>query len=237
MKQLLILLSILAFTLAAPVPATVHGTIHDVTAKRATSDLADLVPGMSGIVVHAYDDTHRAIVASAVVVSSSADGSQLKLSTFKGLRQPRLPEIKTKPADGDTVILGYLYDRVLPIVPNQASFEKAKNALNDLTLIHPDLFAARLAEEKNPRPTKSSIQKMCRQMHLGLVLFMFDNGSDFIDCTSWKRVAHTDLKADNPKKFKQPFYHRFDSIPGGFFDWSDYTIHDYDAYYRKLEKK
>ncbi|WP_456322601.1 plasminogen-binding N-terminal domain-containing protein [Hydrogenimonas sp.] len=237
MKQLMIFLSIFTLAIAAPIPTATNVQIRDVSEKSAVVDSADLIPGMSGIVIHTYDDKHSAIVATAIVTSSNTERSDLKLLKFEGLRQPRLPDIKTRPANGDTAVLGYLYDRILPIAPNQESFEKAKNTLADLTLIHPDIFATQLAQEKNPRPTKRSIQKFCQKMHLGLVMIMLKDGSDFIDCISWKKIARTKMKAVNPKKFKQPFYHRFESIPGGFFDWSDYKIYNYDRYYKKLEKK
>jgi hypothetical protein len=218
-------------------PKTVTTTLYEIQKNHATIQGVHLPVGTSGIVIHRYDEKHRAIVASAVTVMSNENGTTIELLPYRGLMHSKLPTIKTEPQNGDTVILGYLYDRILPIVPNKASFEKAKEAFTNLTLIHPDLFAVELAKEKQPLPQKRHFQRMCEKMHLGLVLFMFQDGSDFIDCVSWKKVGHVDLKSVDGEHFKSPFFHRFNAIPSAPFDWSNHTMNQFDQYYKKLEKK
>ncbi|BDY12661.1 plasminogen-binding N-terminal domain-containing protein [Hydrogenimonas cancrithermarum] len=233
-------LSFLLFVLtlgAAEGPRSVTATLQNVDKEYATIDIGNLPIGASGIVIHRYNDSHRAIVASAAITASDASGTKIHLLPYHGLVQPKLPTIKTKPQNGDTVILGYLYDRVLPIVPNQKSLEKAKAEFPHLTLVHPDLFAAELSKVKEPLPRKRHFRRMCEKMHLGLVMFMFQDGTDFIDCISWKKVGHADVASVDEKEFKAPFFHRFESIPSAFFDWSDYTMNDFDRYYKKVEKK
>jgi len=237
MKNLFLPFLLIASLYAMEEPQTVTAVLHDVQKNRAVIDLSHLPIGTSGIVIHRYDEKHRAIVASAVTVTSDKNSTTIELLPYRGLEHPKLPTIKTQPQHGDRVILGYLYDRILPIVPNKASFEKAREAFPNRTLIHPDLFAVELANEKQPLPQKRHFQRMCEKMHLGLVLFMFQDGSDFIDCVSWKKVGHVDLQSVDGEHFKSPFFHRFTSIPSSPFDWNDYTMNSFDQYYKRLEKK
>ncbi|WP_456380946.1 plasminogen-binding N-terminal domain-containing protein [Hydrogenimonas sp.] len=234
------ILAFLAFTtllLASGEPRSVTTTLQTPRGEEATVPVGGIPEGVSGIVVHAYDATHKAIVASVTVTESGETSSRVRLLPFKGLEQPNLPTIGTKPREGDTVILGYLYDRVLPIVPNLKSLEKAKESFPKLHLIHPDLFAVELAKEKSPLPYRKDFRKMCEKMHLGLVMFMFEDGTDFIDCISWVKVGSSDVASVDASKFKQPFFNRFEEIPSAFYDWSEYRIENFDRFYRKLERK
>ena len=239
MKPIRLLLTILtmAASLTAQEPRTERGTLIHVEGHSAEVALAGIPEGVSGIVVHSYDATHKAIVASVFVTGSKGNFTKLKLVPYRGLRQPNLPTIKTAPQNGDLVILGYLYDRVLPVVPNEKSFVLAKRSFPKLRLIHPDLMAAELAKDKSPIPTKEHFQRMCEKFSLGLVLLMFHDGTDFVDCISWKKVGHADVASVDPKHFKQPFYNRFEEIPSPFYDWSEHKIENFDAFYKSLEKR
>lgn len=237
-RTFLLLLALLATSLtASEEPRTVTAPLENLHENEATVAAGNIPVGVSGIVIHAYDQTHKAIVASVVVTQGGEAYTKLKLLPYRGLVQPNLPTIKTKPQNGDTVILGYLYDRVLPIVPNQESFEKAKESFPKLRLIHPDLFAAELAKDKSPLPYRDHFAKMCEKMHLGLVMFMFKDGTDFIDCVSWVKVGSSDVTSIDAEHFKQPFFNRFEEIPSAFYDWSEYKIEDFDRFYRKLESE
>ena len=240
MKPIRLLLTTMAMTaslLAAREPRTEQGTLSNVQGHTAEVALSGIPKGVSGIVVHSYDATHKAIVASAFVTGSKEGVTQLKLVPYRGLEQPNLPNVKTPPQNGDLVILGYLYDRVLPVVPNEKSFALARRSFSKFRLIHPDLMAAELAKEKSPIPNRKHFRRMCEKFSLGLVLFMFRDGSDFIDCVSWEKVGHADVASVDPKDFKQPFYNRFEEIPSPFYDWSEHKIEDFDKFYKDLEKK
>jgi len=236
-RTFLLLFALLATSLtAAEEPRTVTAPLENLHEKEATVAVGNIPVGVSGIVIHAYDQTHKAIVASVTVTQSGEASTKLKLLPYQGLVQPNLPTIKTKPQNGDTVILGYLYDRVLPIVPNQESFEKARESFPKLHLIHPDLFAAELAKDKSPLPYREHFEKMCEKMHLGIVMFMFEDGTDFIDCISWVKVGGAEVTSVDAKHFKQPFFNRFEEIPSAFYDWTEYKIRDFDRFYKKLER-
>ncbi len=232
-----LLLFLTSFLLADSSPRSVTSRLSHVDGQTAIAQGVHLPTGVSGIVIHHYDQTHAAIVSSAFVIGDTTAGAKLKLLPYQGLRQPKLPTIKTHPADGDTVILGYLYDRVAPIVPNEKSFELARQTFRNLTLIHPDLIAAELAKDKTPIPDKAHLQQACEKFSLGLVMFMFSDGTDFIDCVSWKRVAHTDTASVDAKNFKQPFYNRFEEIPTPFYSFGEHKIADFDHFYKKMESQ
>ena len=222
---------------SAEAPKTRTGALTAVDGKTAACDIGDVPAGVSGIVIHRYDDRHAAIVASVIVQNADAQSATLRLLPYEGLKQPNLPTVKTKPRVGDKVILGYLYDRVLPIVPNQISFEKAKKSFPQLSLIHPDIVAAELAKEKSPLPARQLLQHTCEKFDLGLVMIMFADRTDFLDCISWARLKTSSLKAEDPDRFKQPFFHRFDALPTAFYDWSKYKMESFDKFYARLEKK
>jgi hypothetical protein len=236
-RYFLAFFALVSLLTAGAEPKTVAAKLTAVGEKSATVDSGPIPVGVSGIVVHYYDQTHAAIVSSAIVTESGEGQTTLELVKYNGLHQPNLPDVKTKPAVGDIAILGYLYDRVLPIVPNQQSLEHAHDSFPKLHIIHPDLVAAELAKEKSPLPDREILQKTCDKFNLGIVMIMFGDGTDFLDCISWKKVAHSDVAALDPKEFKQPFFHRFEEIPSAFYDWGDYKIHDFDRYYRRLEQE
>ncbi|MCF6201440.1 MAG: plasminogen-binding N-terminal domain-containing protein [Hydrogenimonas sp.] len=218
------------------IPTPVAAKLKQASAKKGVIEATNLTAGMSGIVIRRFDKSHEAIIATAVVTSIDQNGSTVEFRPFKALSQHKLPSIKSRPKAGDIVVLGYLYDRILPIVPNLASYKKAKESLAELTLIHPDLFAVELASERDALPHKNNFQKACTKFHLGLVMFMYKDGSSFIDCISWKRVAKSDLKAAEGELIA-PFYNRFGEIEPPFYDFSSYKLKDFDKFYKKVERE
>ncbi len=232
----LLIVSYTTLLFSAPVPGQVATTLQEVTPRGGIVPVGGLPEGMSGIVVHSFDEGHEAIVAVAIVTRSGADRSEVELRPFTALRQPRLPTAKAEPRSGDRVVLGYLYDRLLPIVPNARSFEKAKKALDRYTLVHPDLFAVELAGDRDALPHRNNFQKICTKLHLGLVMFMFKERSDFIDCNSWKRVAQSDLHAADGE-LVAPFYNRFGPIEPPFYDFSNYELKNFDRFYTMVEEE
>ncbi len=227
-------LSIISTIYATDIPSRTASVLLEVEADEGVVNVGNLPKGMSGIVIHRFDEKHEAIVAVATVTSSEPQSSKVKFSVFNALHQPKLPTPKAKPKRGDRVILGYLYDRVLPIVPNGRSFQKAKESFPDLTFIHPDLFAVELASERDALPHRQNFMKMCKKQHIGLVMFMFKDGSDFIDCISWEKVADADIAAAEGD-LVAPFYNRFGEIEAPFYDFSDYKLKNFDKFYKQVE--
>ncbi len=219
---------------ATVVPSQTVTTLQEVSKSGGIVPAGNLPEGISGIVIRRFDEKHEAVIATAVVKKSTDERSEVELQPFRLLPQHKLPAVKAKPESGDRVILGYLYDRVLPIVPNSRSFQKAKESFSGLTLIHPDLFAVELASDRDALPHRNNFQKMCRKQHIGLVMFMFKDGTDFIDCISWKRVAKSDVTAVSDE-LTAPFYNRFGEIEPPFYDFSSYELKDFDKFYKKVE--
>ncbi len=219
---------------AAVVPSQTVTTLQEVSKKGGVVAAANLPEGMSGAVIRRFDEIHAAVIAAAVVKKSTNESSEVEFRPFRLLPQHKLPTVKAEPKSGDRIILGYLYDRVLPIVPNGRSFQKAKESFGELTLIHPDLFAVELASDRDALPHRNNFQKMCRKQHIGLVMFMFKDGTDFIDCISWKRVAKSDVTAVSDE-LTAPFYNRFGEIEPPFYDFSSYELKDFDKFYKKVE--
>ncbi|WP_456451419.1 plasminogen-binding N-terminal domain-containing protein [Hydrogenimonas sp.] len=236
-RHLLAFFALAALLMAGAEPRTETGTLESVSGETATVGVGPVPKGVSGIVVHYYDQTHAAIVSSAFVTESGEGRTTLKLVPYRGLRNPNLPNVKTPPQKGDLVILGYLYDRVLPIVPNQKSLEHAHASFPKLHIIHPDIVAAELAKEKSPIPAREIFQNACEKFNLGIVMIMFSDGTDFLDCVSWVKVGHADVAAVDPQEFKQPFFNRFEEIPSPFYDWSEHKIENFDRFYKRLESE
>ncbi|SFP82397.1 plasminogen-binding N-terminal domain-containing protein [Hydrogenimonas thermophila] len=221
---------------SANLPQPVTATLDSVENNKVTILQGNLTPGMSGIVIHKYDETHEAIVATAEVEKSNGSQTTLLLSKFEAIQNKNLPNIKTKPQKGDRIILGQLYNRVLPIVPNQATFQKVKESFSNFMIVHPDIFAVELSKDKKPLPEVKDFRKVCKKMNIGLVMFVFKDGSDFIDCNSWKKIYHTDISYVEGETV-EPFYNRIGEIPEPIFDWSSYKLGNFDAYYQNLEKR
>ena len=219
---------------AAVVPSQTVTTLQQVSKGGGIVEAGNLPEGISGIVIRRFDEKHEAVIATAVVKNSTEERSEVELQPFRLLPQHKLPAVKAEPKSGDKVILGYLYDRVLPIVPNSRSFQKAKESFSGLTLVHPDLFAVELASDRDALPHRNNFQKMCKKQHIGLVMFMFKDGTDFIDCISWKRVAKSDVTAVSDE-LTAPFYNRFGEIEPPFYDFSSYELKDFDKFYKKVE--
>jgi len=227
----ILFLSILS---ADVIPSRTVTTLQEVSKNKGIVAAGNLTEGISGIVIRRFDEKHEAIIATAVLTSSTEKRSEVELKPFTQLSQHKLPTVKAEPESGDKVVLGYLYDRVLPIVPNGVSFQKAKESFSGLTLIHPDLFAVELASERDALPHRNNFRKMCEKQHIGLVMFMFKDGTDFIDCISWKRVAKSDVTAVSDE-LSAPFYNRFGTIEPPFYDFSSYELKDFDKFYKRVE--
>ncbi|WP_457593301.1 plasminogen-binding N-terminal domain-containing protein [Hydrogenimonas sp.] len=237
LRLFLVFLTFFAATLfAGTLPSQTAATLLETTGKEGVVNIGNLPKGMSGIVIHSFDDNHEAIVALATVTESEAGRSKVRFSPFTALSNPKLPTLKAEPQSGDRVILGYLYDRVLPIVPNGRSLKKAKESFGDLDFVHPDLFAVELASERDALPHRNNFQKICTKLHLGLVMFMFKEGTDFIDCVSWEKVAQSETGAAEGE-LTPPFYNRFGEIEPPFYDFSDYKLKNFDKFYKQVEKE
>jgi hypothetical protein len=216
----------------APYTTTLQG---DVTQKGTVIADPGIAVGSSGIVLHAFDDKHKAIIATAVVTDKKDGKLTIAFQRFKRLKQSALPEYKIEPKAGDLLILNYLYNRVLPIVPDAEHF-KSFTQSTKAQVLHPDLFASMLYFDHNPRPDKADFQAICRQHDFNLLYFAVADRGNYVDCTTFKVLYSEPLNSSvDPQKAQKPFYSRIPNIKnrlGGIMGGE--TIGDYNRYYGKL---
>ncbi len=235
MKKLFWLASLASTLLFAGFdPSVYQTTLQDVTPKGATVPDRDISVGSSGIVLHAFDDRHRTIIATAVVTSKKDGKLTLRFHKFDRLHQSALPEYKIAPQKGDIVILNYLYNRVLPIVPDAGHYQSFVTSHRSFEILHPDLFASALYFDHQPQPTRENFRESCVQNDLGLLYFAVGNEGHFVDCNSFKIVASEPLESPvDTQKAQKPFYSRVPEIKnrlGGIMGGE--SIGDYNLYYK-----
>jgi hypothetical protein len=218
-------------------PRLYQATLPQTDGKKVIIENADIPVGSSGIVLHAFDDTHKTIIAEAIVTERKENKITIKFRKFKRLRQTALPDYKILPQKGDILILNYLYNRVLPITAD----EKTLKAFNEkyqsaFEIIHPDIFASQLYFDHQPQPTKEDFQNTCQQNDTSLLYFTIEKSGYFVDCNSFKILSKEPLASPiESKNAHKPFYHRLPEIKnrlGGIL--SSESIGDYNLYYKKL---
>lgn len=192
----------------------------------------DIVVGSSGVVTHKFSDNTSSIVARVDVIDKSNDKATLKFHTYKALKQTALPVPGIAPKVGDEVILNYLYDRALIVVPNYKIYSEITKRFKNITWVHPDIMGAYLAEHSRPNPDKKVFQAMCKQNVTSLVFFALSDESVFVDCNNFKIVKK--LKGKDFKKAQLPFYTRVKGIETSWFDFSSSEIDSYSSYYKRL---
>ena len=193
----------------------------------------DVALGSTGIVLHQFDADHQTIIAKVEAISKMNDTMMLKLSQYLGVKQDALPSYNITPQVGDKVILNFLYNRALAIVPNINSYKMITRSYNNIIWTHPDIFASKLSIEYTPRPTKKEFQEICSSENIGLLFFHIDQTGYFVDCNSF--VVLDKIPLPQTKNIQLPFYTRIQNIKSRFSIFGgDKGITDYNSYYKKL---
>ena len=205
--------------------------------KSVLLDNIDVPAGTTGIVLHTFDNSHKTIVAEAVVAGEKNGKHEIIFREFKRLRQAALPEYKLSPQKGDTLILNYLYNRVLPITPDTEHFKAFQQKYGtSFEIIHPDLFASQLYLDHEPKPGKESFREICYQQDTSLLYFAIQDQGYFVDCNTFSILKEEPLAtAIDSKNAAKPFYNRIPEIKnrlGGIVGGE--SIGDYNLYYKKL---
>ncbi len=214
-----------------------HTTVTDVDKRYIyIDDSREFSIGSSGVVLHAFDDTHKTIVSMVTVVDKKDGQAFLKYESFKGLKQNALPTYNITPKKGDRVVLNYLYKRALAVTPNLQTQNYINKTFKTIDWIHPDIFASKLSIDFTPSPKKSDFRKECSDDSFWLLFFAIEDKGYFVDCNSFK-ILHTitlpeDLKSDKEQK---PFYSRLGEIKGRMFGlMGGDGMHSYTRYYKQL---
>ncbi len=189
--------------------------------------------GVSGIVLRKFDETHEAIIANAIVVQATGNRLALRLTPYRDLQQDVLPTYDISPKIGDQVILQHHYSRILPIVPDKASFDALTAKYPHLTWVHPDLYASALESSFHAKPNRENLQAECRDESVGLLLFQIKDKAYFVDCKSFQII---DTQPATPATSSQtPFYNRLGKVNGRFMGlFGGDRIKNYDQFYSQL---
>ncbi len=231
-KKILILFTIAVHALYAGSAITTH--IEKFNKGYAVVTAPKALPiGVSGIVLRNFDNTHEAIIANAVVVQAAGSHLALKLTPYRDLQQDVLPTYNIAPKVGDRVVLQHHYSRILPIVPDKASFDALVSRYPNLTWVHPDLYASALESSFHSKPNRENLQAECRDDSIGLLLFQINDKDYFVDCKSFHVI---DTQPATPATtFLTPFYNRLGKIKGRFMGlFGGGTITDFNHYYSQL---
>ncbi|MDA3079785.1 MULTISPECIES: plasminogen-binding N-terminal domain-containing protein [unclassified Campylobacter] len=192
----------------------------------------DIAVGSSGVVMHKFANGDRSIVARAVVAEKMGNLAKVRFEVFDSLEQKALPLPKVLPSKGDIVILNFLYNRALLVVPNAEIYEQIVAAFPNITFIHPDLAGAHLSYNFKPNPSRDDFRKMCSNNAAGLIFIALDKESLFADCGSFEPLKT--FASGEVSYYQIPFYSRVGKIDTMFFDVLNGQINDYDRHYRYL---
>ena len=211
-----------------------HAKIKSINQNMITvENNKDIALGSTGIVIHQFDAKHQTIIAKVEVISKIDDTMMLKLSKYKGIKQNALPSYDISPQIGDKVVLNFLYNRALAIVPNVNSYKMVTRSYDNIIWTHPDIFASKLSIDYSPKPTKKDFQAICTTENIALLFFHLDTTGYFVDCNSFVTIEKIPLPQTQNEKL--PFYTRINNIKGRFSSFGrDKGIQNYNTYYKKL---
>lgn len=198
-------------------------------------DSPDIVVGSSGIVVHKFDARKSSIIARVSVTEKGGGFAKIRFEVFDSLTQKALPIPGILPASGDTVILNYLYNRSLIIVPNKEIYNEVISAFKDMEFIHPDIVGSYLSYEYKPNPSRDDFRKMCSQSAAGLIFIAMNNESLFADCQSFEVLKK--FQSGSVAYYQLPFYTRVKDIDTVFWKLGSSKISDFDRHYKSLLKE
>jgi|GEM_PF-124079 len=214
-------------------------TVIAVDEKIITLD-KEYIKGVSGVIVHRYNDYHSAIIAAVV----SLGGNKAKVVQASYVQNTRLPDIATKIQVKDVAVMGYLYNRSLLIAPNEAAYRNVLEIYPNIDFVNPDLLAFQMMRERKTMPTQKSIQEYCNQNAIGLVYIVTADMGYFIDVNSFEILNVEPIDSSGERIL--PFFMRLERIDGGIlglfeslfskikddiFDIDRSIEQDYDRYY------
>jgi len=208
-------------------PSTVHTSVASSDGNTLKLSKPFPVTGMSGIVIHSYGNHLQAI--TGYITQTAADGTGMLIEK-EIIHHDELPTIKTQINKGDKVIGGYLYNNILLLAPDAASYSRIIKQNSRKKWIHPDLFAIFLSKEGDSTPTRENLAKFAKEYQIGLIYIVKKESAVLLDPISGQIVGKKVFKGA-PQKAQFPFFMRFDKIKTGIF--SDSGEGDY---YQTMER-
>ncbi len=193
-------------------PQTTHTSIKSVQGNTVMLNSKFPANGMSGVIIHTYNNGLTAITSRLIQTSSDGEASLLPEDS---IHHDELPTIKTPVQQGDKVIGGYLYDNVLVLAPDADTYANIIKSYNK-TWIHPDLFALYLSVQGDDKVTKENLAAFASKYQIGLIYIVRKNSAVLLDPISGKIVSKKSM-SNLPAQGQLPFYMRFDKLTSGWF--------------------
>jgi len=195
-------------------PPTVNTSVANVSGNNVTLRSSFPKNGMSGIVIHNYGSGQSAITNRIIQTSAG----HAKVSDIDVIQHDSLPTINTPIHKGDKVIGGYLYNNVLLLAPDAATYARITSSVHK-NWIHPDLYALYLSQEGEGTPNRENLAEFAKRHHVGLVYIVKKGSTVLLDPISGKYVGQKGISG-LPAKAQFPFFMRLDKIDSGWFSKS-----------------
>lgn len=203
-------------------PQTIHTSIKAVKGNYITLKKNFPVNGMSGAVIHNYGDGLSAITSRLTQTSTKGEAILLDADVID---HEALPSIKTAVSPKDKVIGGYLYNNILLLAPDAATYAKITSSTQK-EWIHPDLFAVYLSVLGDDHPNKENLASFAKKFQIGLIYIVRNEGAVLLDPISGAIVGKKKMSG-LPKKGQFPFYMRIKAPKSGWFGGSSDTSGNY----------
>lgn len=172
------------------------------------------------------------IVARVKVVAKKDNLAKLEFKVFRALAQRAMPTPIIMPSKNDEVILNYLYDRVVIIAPNKASYRFVKDELSFAHIVNVDLLAAFLIDNYSKRVSRKLLRSFCRQNAVGVAAFVLRKQAYLYDCLLFSKLDT--IKTKFWPTQQRPFYSHIKTTRGAIFNFFDDSMGDYYYYYKQL---
>lgn len=195
-------------------------------------DNSSIVVGSSGVVSHTFSNGESSIIARAVVESKDSGRVKVRFEVFSMLSQPALPVPGVLPKVGDEVVLNFLYNRSLIVVPNGEIYSQIIQTFPNIEFISPDITGAYLNAYSTPNPSRDDFRKMCADNAAGLIFIAMDGQAVFADCGSFEILRS--FESGSVRDYQVPFFSNIYGISPAWWKWNSEYIHDYNEYYKHL---
>jgi hypothetical protein len=227
MKKIIATLLLLSLTklFAGFYPPTTQTKVTAVNGNSITLQSPLGVNGMSGIVVHGFDERLTAIVGY-VVQSNETIALQIDSTA---IIHTSLPSVKPQVRVGDSVIGGYLYGNVLLLAPNEQVYSDIVRN-DDKNWIHPDIYATFLSKNSYGLPNKENLTLFAKKYQVGLVYIVKRDHAILFDPISQSVVGQRAIN-NGAMKTQFPFFMRLETIKSGMFS----SLKNNGNYYQIME--
>jgi len=200
MKRILsILIATISLIYATSLPSKSYTTITSVNKNRVTLQDEIGVNGQTALVVRTLSTGD---FATAYIMQTSKN--RAVLVDKDPTNGKHLANIKPALKEGDRVLGGFLYDKVMVIAPSKESFNEIQKKYS-IHSLNPDLFLAFLKAKKVSRPNKKHYKEFAKMVGVGLFIIVTEDYANVYDPISQKVIAKSEYLNTDLSNIK-PFY-------------------------------